>query len=326
MKCNAIVVRKIGGPEVLEFTEQNVPEPGPGQALVRHRAIGLNFIEIYFRSGVYPSPGMPFTPGAEAAGIVEAIGPGVSEVAVGDRVAYATGPFGSYAEARVIPASLLVKLPDNLDEATAAASMLKGLTAQYLIFSTYAVKSGDTILVHAAAGGVGLILCQWAKHLGAKVIGTAGSAEKLRLAAANGCDYPINYSTEDFAARVREITHGAMVPVVYDSVGAATFMKSLDCLRPLGLMVSFGQSSGMVPPFSINLLSAKGSLYLTRPTLQTYAVTRGDLIKRSDALFQALGSGIVRCEIKQRFALRDAAEAHRALASRETTGSSVLIP
>jgi NADPH2:quinone reductase len=326
MKCNAIVVRKTGGPEVLEFTEQSVPEPGPGRALVRHRAIGLNFVEIYFRSGVYPAPAMPFTPGTEAAGIVEAIGPGVSEVAVGDRVAYATGPFGSYAEARVIPANLLVKLPDNLDEATAAAAMLKGLTAQYLLFSTYTVKRGDTILVHAAAGGVGLILCQWAKHLGAKVIGTVGSAEKARIAAANGCDYPINYSAEDFVARVREITAGAMVPVVYDSVGEATFMKSLDCLRPFGLMVSFGQASGMVPPFSINLLSAKGSLYLTRPTLQTYAATRPDLVRRSDALFQALGSGIVRCEIKQRFALRDAAEAHRALAARETTGSSVLIP
>jgi len=202
----------------------------------------------------------------------------------------------------------------------------KGLTAQYLLFSTYAVKRGDTILVHAAAGGVGLILCQWAKHLGAKVIGTVGSAEKARIAAANGCDYPINYSAEDFVARVREITGGAMVPVVYDSVGEATFMKSLDCLRPLGLMVSFGQASGMVPPFSINLLSTKGSLYLTRPTLQTYAATRSDLVRRSNALFQALGSGIVRCEIKQRFALRDAAEAHRALAARETTGSSILIP
>ncbi len=326
MKCKAIVVRKTGGPEVLEFTEQTVPEPGPGQALVRHRAIGINFVEIYFRSGVYPAPAMPFTPGTEAAGIVEAIGPGVSEVAVGDRVAYPTGPFGTYAEARAMPANLLVKLPDNLNEATAAAAMLKGLTAQYLLFSTYAVKAGDTILVHAAAGGVGLILCQWAKHLGAKVIGTVGSAEKGHLAAANGCDYPIEYNAEDFVARVKEITRGAMVPVVYDSVGAATFMKSLDCIRPFGLMVSFGQSSGMVPPFSVNLLSLKGSLYLTRPTLQTYAASRADLVRRSDALFQALGSGVVRCEVKQRFPLRNAAEAHRAIEARETTGSSLLIP
>jgi len=326
MNCHAIVVRKTGGPEVLEFSAQSVPEPGPGQALVRHRAIGLNFVEIYLRSGVYPAPTMPFTPGTEAAGIVEAVGPGVSEVAVGDRVAYATGPSGAYAEARVMPANLLVKLPDNIDETTAAAAMLKGLTAQYLLFSTYAVKPGDTILVHAAAGGVGLILCQWAKHLGATVIGAVGSAEKARLAAANGCDYPINYSVEDFVARVREITRGAMVPVVYDSVGQSTFMKSLDCLRPFGLMVSFGQASGMVPPFSINLLGMKGSLYLTRPTLQTYAATREDLVRRSGALFQALAGGIVRCEVKQRFALKDAAEAHRALAARETTGSGVLIP
>ncbi len=326
MNCHAIVVRKTGGPEVLEFSAQSVPEPGRGQALVRHRAIGLNFVEIYLRSGVYPAPAMPFTPGTEAAGTVEAIGPGVSEVAVGDRVAYATGPSGSYAEARVVPAKLLVKLPDNIDETTAAAAMLKGLTAQYLLFSTYAVKPGDTILVHAAAGGVGLILCQWAKHLGATVIGAVGSAEKARLAAANGCDYPVNYSVEDFVARVRDITRGAMVPVVYDSVGQVTFMKSLDCLRPFGLMVSFGQASGMVPPFSINLLSVKGSLYLTRPTLQTYAATREDLVRRSGALFQALAGGVVRCEVKQRFALKDAAEAHRALEARETTGSSILIP
>lgn len=325
MKCKAIVVNKTGGPEVLELREVEVPAPGPGQVVVRHRAIGLNFVDIYFREGVYPAP-MPFTPGTEGAGVVEAVGPNVTEVKVGDRVAYAGGPLGSYAEVRAMPARVLVKLPDKIDEATAAAAMLKGLTAHYLIFSTYAVKRGDTILVHAAAGGVGLILCQWAKSLGATVIGTVGSAEKTRLAAAHGCDHPINYESEDFVARVKEITRGAMVPVVYDSVGQATFMKSLDCLRPRGLMVSYGQSSGMVPPLGINILSAKGSLYLTRPTLQTYTATREELIERSRALFDALQSGVVRCEVKQRFALKDAAAAHRALGSRETTGSSVLIP
>ena len=325
MTCKAIIVNKTGGPEVLELREVEVPAPGPGQVVVRHRAIGLNFVDIYFREGVYPAP-MPFTPGTEGAGVVEAVGPNVTEVKVGDRVAYAGGPLGSYAEVRAMPARVLVKLPDKLDEATAAAAMLKGLTAHYLIFSTYAVKRGDTILVHAAAGGVGLILCQWAKSLGATVIGTVGSAEKARLAAAHGCDHPINYESEDFVARVKEITRGAMVPVVYDSVGQATFMKSLDCLRPRGLMVSYGQSSGMVPPLGINILSAKGSLYLTRPTLQTYTASREELIERSRALFDALQSGVVRCEVKQRFALKDAAAAHRALGSRETTGSSVLIP
>jgi NADPH2:quinone reductase len=325
MKCKAIVVNKTGGPEVLEFRDIDGPAPGPGQVVVRHRAIGLNFVDIYFREGVYPAP-MPFTPGTEGAGVVEAVGPNVSEVKVGDRVAYAGGPLGSYAEVRAMPARVLVKLPDKIDEATAAAAMLKGLTANYLIFSTYAVKRGDTILVHAAAGGVGLILCQWAKSLGATVIGTVGSAEKARLAAAHGCDHPINYESEDFVARVKEITRGAMVPVVYDSVGQATFMKSLDCLRPRGLMVSYGQASGMVPPLAINILSAKGSLYLTRPTLQTYTASREELIERSRALFDALQSGVVRCEVKQRFALKDAAAAHRALGSRETTGSSVLIP
>jgi NADPH2:quinone reductase len=325
MKCDAIVVSRTGGPEVLEMREVEVPAPGPGQVLVRHRAVGLNFVDIYFREGVYPAP-TPFTPGTEGAGVVEAVGPNVSEVKAGDRVVYAGGPLGSYAEVRAMPARVLVKLPDKLDEATAAAAMRKGLTAQYLIFSTYAVRRGDTILVHAAAGGVGLILCQWAKHLGANVIGTVGSDDKAKLAKAHGCDHPINYSTEDFVARVKEITGGAMVPVVYDSVGQATFMKSLDCLRPRGLMVSYGQASGMVPPLPINILSAKGSLYLTRPTLQTYTAAREDLLERSRALFEVLQRGVVRCEVKQRFALKDAAAAHRALGSRETTGSSVLIP
>jgi NADPH2:quinone reductase len=326
MKCKAIVVHEIGGPEVLKFEDVEVPAPGPGEALVRHRAIGLNFVEIYLRSGVYPAPSMPFTPGSEAAGVVEAIGPNVSEVRVGDRVASVGGPLGAYSEARVIPAKFLVKLPDNVDEATAAASMLKGLTAEYLIHSTYAVKPGDTILLHAAAGGTGLILSQWAKHLGATVIGTVGSDEKAKIAAAHGCAYTINYSREDFVARVNEITGGKKVPVVYDSVGQTTFMKSLDCLQPRGLMVSFGQSSGVVPPFSINILSGKGSLYLTRPTLATYTARREDLEAAARRLFDVLGSGAVRCEVMRTFKLADAAAAHRALGDRQTTGSSILIP
>jgi NADPH2:quinone reductase len=293
---------------------------------VRHRAIGLNFVDIYVRSGVYPPPSLPYTPGTEAAGVVEAVGTGVSEVRVGDRVAYVGGPLGSYSEARVIPARFLVKLPEGIDEATAAAAMLKGLTAEFLIHSTYAVKAGETILVHAAAGGVGLILCQWAKHLGATVIGTVGSDEKAKLAAGHGCAHTINYSREDFVARAKEITASKGVPVVYDSVGQATFMKSLDCLRPRGLMVSFGQSSGIVLPFSINILAGKGSLYLTRPTLATYAARREDLEAAARRLFDVLASGAVRCEVKRTFKLADAAAAHRALGQRETTGSSILLP
>jgi NADPH2:quinone reductase len=326
MKCNAIVVHQIGGPEVLRFEEVEVPEPGPGQALVRHRAIGLNFVDIYFRSGVYPAPSLPYTPGTEGAGVVEAVGPGVSEVRAGDRVAYVGGPLGSYSEARVMPARFLVKLPAEVDESTAAAVMLKGLTTEFLIHSTYAVKAGETILLHAAAGGVGLILSQWAKHLGATVIGTVGSDAKAILAAAHGCAYTINYSREDFVARVKEITGGKNVPVVYDAVGQSTFMKSLDCLQPRGLMVSFGQASGVVPPFSINILSAKGSLYLTRPNLGTYTARREDLEASTRRLFKVLSNGAVRCEVKRKFKLADAAEAHRALGGRETTGSSILLP
>ena len=326
MKCKAIVVAKTGGPEVLDFKEVDVPAPGPGQVLVRHRAIGLNFVEIYFRAGVYPAPSMPFTPGSEAAGVIEALGPGVTEFKVGDRVAYAGGPLGAYAEARVMPARVLVKLPDAIDEITAAATMLKGMTAHFLIHATRPIRPGETILVHAAAGGVGQILCQWAAHLGATVIGTVGNDDKARLAAAHGCAHTIVYSREDFVARVKEITGGALVPVVYDSVGEATFMKSLDCLSPRGMMVSYGQASGIVPPFSVNLLSAKGSLYLTRPTLQTYTAKREELVERAQALFDALARGVVRCAAPRRFALADAAAAHRALGERQTTGSSVLIP
>jgi NADPH:quinone reductase len=326
MRCKAIVVHEIGGPEVLRFEEVEVPPPGSGEALVRHRAIGLNFVDIYVRSGVYPPPSLPYIPGTEGAGVVETVGPGVSEVRVGDRVAYVGGPLGSYSEARVIPARFLVKLPDGIDEKTAAAVMLKGLTAEFLIHSTYAVKAGETILVHAAAGGVGMILCQWAKHLGATVIGTVGSDEKAKFAAAHGCAHTINYSREDFVARVKEITASKGVPVVYDSVGQATFMKSLDCLRPRALMVSFGQASGIVPPFSINILAAKGSLYLTRPTLATYVARREDLEASARRLFDVLLSGAVRCEVNRTFKLAEAAAAHRALGQRETTGSSILIP
>jgi NADPH2:quinone reductase len=326
MNSMAIRVHENGGPEVLKWEEVSVPDPGAGEVLVRHRAIGLNFVEIYFRMGLYPPPHLPYVPGTEAAGVVEAVGPGVSEFRVGDRVAYCTGPFGAYSEVRVIPAKFLVPLPEGIDEFTAAASMLKGLTAHYLLHSTYQVKPGDSILVHAAAGGVGLLLCQWAKHLGATVIGTVGSEEKARLAAQYGCDHIILYHKQDFVSRVRELTGGKGVPVVYDSVGRATFMGSLDCLRPRGLMVSFGQASGAVEPFNVGLLSAKGSLYLTRPTLATYAAEREELLGRARALFDALSRGIVRCEVRQRFPLRDAAEAHRALASRRTTGSSLLIP
>jgi NADPH2:quinone reductase len=326
MKVNSIIVRQTGGPEVLEFTQQEIGEPGPGQALVRNRAIGLNFAEIYVRAGRNPPPALPFTPGIEGAGVVEAVGPGVTEVKVGDRVAYAGAPMGSYTEARLMPSRALVKLPDGVSEETAAAAMLKGLTAQYLIHSTYAVKPGDTILIHAAAGGVGLIVCQWAKHLGATVIGTVSTAEKARLAAAHGCDYPINYTTEDFVARVKEITKGEMLPVVYDSVGQTTFMKSLDCLRPLGLLASFGQASGPIPPFDVSILGAKGSLYLTRQGLATYTAKREELEKRSKMLFDVLASGAVKCEVRRRFALKDAAQAHRALGERETVGSSLLMP
>ncbi|MGH8014086.1 MAG: quinone oxidoreductase family protein [Candidatus Binataceae bacterium] len=326
MNCKAIVVRETGGPEVMKYETYDVAAPGQGQVTVRHHAIGLNFVDIYFRSGVYPAPSMPFVPGNEAAGVIEGIGPDVTGFKQGDRVAYAGGPLGSYSQVRTLPARFLIKIPETIDDATAAAAMLKGMTAQFLIHSTYQVKRGDTILVHAAAGGVGLILCQWAAHLGAIVIGTVGSDEKAALAAQNGCTHTINYSREDFVARVKEITNGAGVPVVYDSVGQATFMKSLDCLRPRGLMISYGQASGLVPPFSINILAAKGSLYLTRPTLNTYAARREDMVAIANALFEVLSAGIVRCEIKQRFPLAEAAAAHRALADRGTTGSTVLLP
>jgi NADPH2:quinone reductase len=303
-----------------------MPSPGPGEALVKHAAVGLNYIDIYFRTGLYKPPALPATIGMEGAGTVEAVGEGVTDLKPGDRVAYATAPIGAYAQYRTLKADRLVKLPDAIGFEMAAAMMLQGMTAEYLLRRTFKVQPGQTILIHAAAGGVGLIMCQWAKHLGATVIGTVSSDEKAALAKAHGCDHPIVYTREDFQARVKEITGGKMLPVVYDSVGRETFMKSLDCLAPLGLMVSFGNASGAVPPFEIGLLAAKGSLFLTRPTLASYTAKREDLAASAAALFEVVQKGAVKIEVNQRFPLKDAAEAHRALEGRRTTGSTVLIP
>jgi NADPH2:quinone reductase len=320
-----IRIHETGGPEVLRWEDVDLALPGEGEARIRHTAVGLNFVDTYHRSGLYPLP-LPAVLGTEGAGVVEAVCSGVTEVRPGDRVAYAAAPIGAYAEERNIPAARLVPLPPELDDRTAAAAMLKGMTAQYLLRRTYAVKPGDAVLVHAAAGGVGLILCQWARHLGATVIGTVGSEEKAKLAAENGCDHPILYRQEDFVARVRELTDGKGVPVVYDSVGVDTFMKSLDCLQPLGMMVSYGQSSGSVPPFNVGVLSQKGSLFLTRPTLATYAASREDLLATAEDLFAVLRGGAVKVRIDQTYALKEAAQAHRDLESRKTTGSTVLLP
>lgn len=322
---HAIRIHETGGPEVMRWEEAALPDPAPGEARVRHAAVGLNFIDIYFRSGRYPLQ-PPSGLGLEGAGVVEAVGEGVTEVKVGDRVAYAGGPLGAYAEARNIPADRLVTLPAAIDFKTAAAMMLQGMTAQYLLRRTYPVQAGDAILIHAAAGGVGLLVCQWARALGATVIGTVGSDEKAALARAHGCDHPIVYTREDFVARVREITGGEGVAVVYDSVGADTFMQSLDCLRPLGLMVSFGQSAGPVPPLDTQELSRRGSLFLTRPTLFTYVAKRADLLRTAGELFDMVGSGRLRIEVNQTYALEDAALAHADLAARRTTGSTVLLP
>jgi NADPH2:quinone reductase len=321
----AIRVHAPGGPEVLSWEEVAVGEPGPGEVRVRHTVIGLNFIDTYHRSGLYKLP-LPFTPGQEAAGVVDAVGPGVTTVAAGDRVAYGTGSVGAYSQLRVMPADRLVPLPARIDDRTAAAMMLKGLTAQYLLRQIGQVGPGDTILFQAAAGGVGLIACHWAKHLGATVIGTVGSEEKARLARAHGCDHTIIYGREDFVARVRELTGGRGVRIVYDGVGKDTFAGSLDCLSPRGLMVSFGQSSGPVPPFDILTLSTKGSLFLTRPTIGHYAGTPDSLRAAAADLFDVVGSGAVRIEAPQAFPLKDAAAAHAALAGRKTSGSTVLIP
>jgi NADPH2:quinone reductase len=320
----AIRIHQHGGPEVLRLEEVAVGDPGQGEARVRHTAIGVNFIDIYHRTGLYPLP-LPSGLGVEAAGVVEATGAGVAHVAAGDRVAYMASP-GSYAEARLVPADRLVKLPDGLADATAAAIMLKGLTVRTLIRRTHPVKAGETVLVHAAAGGVGLIMVQWLKALGATVIGTVGSEAKAEIARRHGCDHVIVYTREDFAKRVREITGGVGVPVVYDSVGKATFEGSLDALAPLGLMVSFGNASGAVPPFDIGTLAKKGSLFLTRPTIFTYVARRDDLERAAAEVFEALASGKVRVEIGGTWPLAEAAEAQRALAARETTGSLVLVP
>jgi NADPH2:quinone reductase len=322
----AIRIHEYGGPEVMLWEEISIPDPAPGEVHLRQTAVGLNYIDVYHRTGLYPLGDLPATPGMEGAGEVVAIGDGVDEVAPGDRVAYAGLPPGAYAQERLIPAHRLVKRPDGISDRQAAGMMLQGMTVQYLLRSTFRVKPGDTILFHAAAGGVGLIACQWAKHLGATVIGTVGSPEKAELARAHGCDFPILYREEDWVARVREITDGEGVPVVYDSVGRDTFMKSLDCLRPLGLMVSFGQASGPVGPFDAGVLAAKGSLFLTRPTLMTYTANREDLLASAGELFDAVLSGAVRIEVKQTYALSDATRAHRDLEARRTTGSTVLIP
>jgi NADPH2:quinone reductase len=322
----AILIDQYGGPEVLQWKEIPISAPGPGEVLVRQTAVGLNFIDVYHRRGLYPLPSLPAGIGSEAAGRIEAIGPGVTEVAEGDRVAYAGGPIGAYSEARVIPAHRLVKLPDGISDPQAAAMMLKGMTAEYLLRRTFVVKPGDTILFHAAAGGVGMIACQWAKQLGATVIGTVGSRKKAALAAAHGCDHVIVTGEEDFVSRVREITRGEGVPVVYDSVGKDTFLKSLDCLRPRGMIVSFGQSSGMVPPLDITILSTKGSLFLTRPTLMHYTAKREDLLACASALFDAVLHDGVKIEIGQTYPLQEAARAHADLEDRKTTGSTVLIP
>lgn len=321
----AIQFHSTGGPEVLQWEEVTVGDPGPGEIRVKHTAIGLNYIDTYHRTGLYPLP-LPHGIGMEGAGHVTAIGNGVTDLAVGDRVAYAGPPPGSYAEERLMAASTAVKIPNSVDDETAAAMMLKGMTAQYLIRQTYPVKAGDTILIHAAAGGVGQIVCQWAKSLGATVIGTVGNDEKAEMVRALGCDHPIVYTREDFVEKVMDITAGAKLPVVYDSVGQDTFMKSLDCLQPLGTMVSFGQSSGAVPPLDLGIFAQKGSLFFTRPTLMTYTANRADLLAMTDDLFTVVQDGTVKIAIDQRFALQDARAAHEALEGRKTTGSTILLP
>ena len=320
--AHAIRVHEAGGPEVLQWQEVEVGAPGPGQVRLRQEAAGLNFIDVYHRTGLYKQE-YPFTPGVEGAGVIETIGPDVANLSVGDRVAYG-GPIGGYAEVRLIPADRLVKLPDAISFEQAAAMMLQGMTAEMLLRRVHEVRAGETILVHAAAGGVGLILCQWAKALGATVIGTVGSDEKAELVRAHGCDHPIVYTRQDFVAEVARITGGDKVPVVYDGVGRDTFMKSLDCLARRGLMVSFGNASGPVDPFPATILAQKGSLFLTRPTLYDYTLAPDELQQAARTLFAVVESGKVKIEVKQRFPLRDAADAHRALESRKTSGSTIL--
>lgn len=321
----AIRMTRTGGPEVMEYVDVDVGAPGPGEATVRHEAIGVNFIDVYFRTGLYPQP-LPAGLGMEGAGVVEAVGEGVTEVKPGDRVVYAGRPNGAYAQVRNMPSAQLVVLPEKIDFETGAAMMLQGLTVQYLLHRTVALKAGDTVLFHAAAGGVGLIACQWAKVLGVNLIGTVGSEEKAALAIENGAAHVINYNKENFTERVREITGGKGVSVVYDSIGKDTFFGSLDCLSPLGTMVSFGNASGPVPPFSLNELQSRGSLYVTRPTLMSYAAKREDLEAMAKSLFGVVSSGEVKIAVKQRYNLADVAQAHLDLESRKTTGSSILLP
>jgi NADPH:quinone reductase len=319
---HAIRIHKTGRPDTLQWEEVEVGEPGPGQVRIRQEAAGLNFIDVYHRNGLYKQQ-LPFTPGVEGAGVVDAVGPEVTNVKEGDRVAYA-GPIGGYSEERLIDADRVVKLPDEISSDQAAGMMLQGMTAQMLLRSVFPVHEGDMILVHAAAGGVGLIMCQWAAALGATVIGTVGTEEKAELARAHGCAHPIVYSRQDFVAEVKRITAGEKLPVVYDSVGRDTFMKSLDCLKIRGLMVSFGNASGPPEPIAPGLLAQKGSLYLTRPTLFHYIATREQLEQSASELFEMVSSGKVRIEVKQQFPLKDAAEAHRQLEARKTTGSTIL--
>ena len=327
MMVKAIRIHEHGGPEVLKFEDVDPGKPGRGEILIEHGAIGLNFIDVYYRTGLYPPPGgsLPLTPGGEGAGKVLEVGQGVTGLKPGDRVAYAVG-VGGYAEQRIVAADRVVKVPDGISDEQAAGMMLKGMTAEYLLRRTFKVKKGDTILFHAAAGGVGLIAGQWAKHLGATTIGTAGSPDKVKLARAHGFDHVINYREQDFVEEVKKITGGALCDVVYDSVGKDTFEGSLNCLKPLGLLALFGQSSGPVPPFNLGALAQKGSLYITRPTLFTYNAKREDLEKSAKALFDVVKSGAVRIEVKQRYKLAEAAQAHRDLEGRKTTGVTVLVP
>lgn len=322
---HAIRIHRTGGPEVLKWEEVDIGKPGPGQVRLRQTACGLNFIDVYLRTGVYPVAELPAVLGMEAAGVVEELGDGVTGFAVGDRVAYAM-VVGGYTEQRIIGARQLVKIPDVIDDKTAATMMLKGLTAHYLLFRTYPVKAGDTILVYAASGGVGLMLCQWAKHLGATVIGCVGSQEKADLATANGCDHLIFYREENIVERVRELTDGEGVPVVYDGIGQQTFEASLDCLRPFGVMVTYGNITGKVQPFDPNILAAKGSLYVTRPTLATHVSTRELLLEGANRLIDVISKGIVKNHVNQSYELKETAQAHRDMEARKTTGSTVLLP
>jgi NADPH2:quinone reductase len=322
---HAVRIHTTGGPEALSWDEVDIGDPGEGEIRLKQTAVGLNYLDTYHRSGMYPVGDLPAVIGSEGAGVVDAVGPGISSIAAGDRVAYSMG-LGAYAEVRLINAAAVVKIPDGVSDQAAASMMLKGCTAQYLMRRTYEVQKGDTILFHAAAGGVGLIACQWAKHLGATVIGTVGSEEKAELARANGCDHTIIYGKENFVERVREITGGTGVPVVYDSVGKDTMIGSLDCLRPRGLLALFGQSSGKPDPLDITMLTPKGSLYVTRPSLAHYIATREDLVDTANELFDVVAKGIVKVSVNQTYPLAETAQAHRDLEARKTTGSTVLLP